>query len=358
MSVHTIIPPLLLRQLMQHPDVDVRDAAFTTWLHTATLRGQRSVLARTFAPQPEGAETHRAVYDAAHLFTSSGRIARDEGQAPVTDVAVNEVYDALGVASDCFAQVFGLMSLDGQGMRLEGVVHYGDRFNNAFWNGSRLVFGDGDGRLFTHFTRAVDVVGHELAHGVVEFTTGLHYHGESGALNESVADVFGSLVKQYAQRQSTTDADWLIGDTILGPAIRGVALRSLKAPGTAFEGDRQPAHMRDFVHMPDTEFDDNGGVHLNSGIPNHAFYLAATAVGGFSWEHLGPVWYDALRLIRASSTIRAFATATVRAAGERYGVGSVVQLAVIAAWEAVGVHPELPRPRRTPTHVVPVAVRA
>ena len=117
---------------------------------------------------------------------------------------VNEAYDGLGATYDFFRQVYGRNSLDGNGMRLDAIVHYGDGFNNAFWDGQRMVFGDGNGELFTTFTRSLDVIAHELAHGVTEFTAGLEYHKQPGALNESMSDVIdhessgGSLKKPAA----------------------------------------------------------------------------------------------------------------------------------------------------------------
>ena len=169
-------------------------------------------------------------------------------------------------------------------------VHYDQDYDNAFWNGDQMVFGDGDGVIFTGFTKALDVIGHELTHGVTQFTANLDYNAQSGALNESFSDVFGSLVKQYRNGEDTASADWLIGKGILAPGIHGVALRSMKAPGTAYDDpklggkDPQPADMSGYVDTAD----DNGGVHLNSGIPNHAFFLLADQLGGNAWDDAGP----------------------------------------------------------------------
>ena len=148
-------------------------------------------------------------------------------------------------------------------------------YDNAFWDGTQMVFGDGDGVIFLPFTRSVDVIGHELAHGVTQYTSGLNYQDQSGALNESVSDVFGVLVKQRLLGQTADQADWLVGAELLAPGVNGVALRSMAAPGTAYDDPRlgkdpQPGHMRDYVDTTD----DNGGVHINSGIPNKAFHVA------------------------------------------------------------------------------------
>ncbi|MCU1693695.1 MAG: family metallopeptidase [Frankiales bacterium] len=195
-----------------------------------------------------------------------------------------------------------------------------------------MFFGDGDGHTFTRFTASLDVIGHELTHGVTQAEADLTYSGQSGALNESLSDVFGVLVAQYAKGQTAEQADWLIGADVVGPDL-APALRSLAAPGTANRYDRQPADMDHYV----TTTTDNGGVHTNSGIPNHAFYLAATALGGFAWERAGRVWYEALRdpQVRPGSDFRAFGRATVRQAKARFGTSSSEASAVRDAWEGV-----------------------
>jgi Zn-dependent metalloprotease len=205
-----------------------------------------------------------------------------------------------------------------------------------------MVYGDGSGMMFAKgaFTRATDVIGHELTHGVTQYTAGLVYHKQPGALNESMSDVFGSLVKQYGRGQTADQADWLIGEGILGSAVHGEALRSMKAPGTAFDLDRQPAHMDDFQDLPDDDnpHNDHGGVHINSGIPNHAFFLAATAMGGYAWEKAGRIWYVTLtERLQPFSEFLAAAEATVTVAGELFGDGSQEQDHVRDAWRRVGV---------------------
>lgn len=150
---------------------------------------------------------------------------RKEGQPSNHDVAVDEAYDYLGVTYDFFWQAYRRNSLDNQGLPLVGSVHYGKEYQNAFWNGQQMVFGDGDGEIFNRFTIAIDVVGHELAHGVTESEAGLIYYQQSGALNESLSDVFGSLVKQFHLQQTADKADWLIG--------AGCSPRASKAKGCA-----------------------------------------------------------------------------------------------------------------------------
>ena len=203
-----------------------------------------------------------------------------------------------------------------------------------------MVFGDGDGDLFNRFTIAVDVIGHELTHGVTEDEAKLTYLYQPGALNESVSDVFGSLIKQYQNKETAKQADWLIGEGLFTAKVQGTALRSMKAPGTAFDDkvlgkDSQPADMSGFVHTSQ----DNGGVHTNSGIPNHAFYLAATAIGGNAWEKAGQIWYDTIcdRTLGHSATFSTFAGRTIAHATQRYGSNSAERKAVMDAWRQVGV---------------------
>ena len=241
---------------------------------------------------------------------------------------------------DFFDQIFDRNSIDDSGMPLTATVHFGKDYNNAFWNSVQMVFGDGDGQIFNRFTIALDVIGHELAHGVTEDESRLQYFNQSGALNESMSDVFGSLIKQFVKKQTADQADWLIGEGLLAAGINGVALRSMKDPGSAFDDpilgkDPQPKHMKDFVQT----FDDNGGVHINSGIPNHAFYQVATRIGGHAWDKAGRIWYDALRddRLRPNTGFKRFAKITNDVAGRLYGLKSAEQRAVHEGWSAVGI---------------------
>jgi Zn-dependent metalloprotease len=233
-------------------------------------------------------------------------------------------------------------------MRLDSSVHYGENYDNAFWNGRQMVYGDGDGELFRRFTRSLDVIGHELAHGIIQCEADLRYQDQPGALNESYADVFGSLVKQYRKKQKAEEADWLIGEGLFTRKVKGQALRSLKAPGTAYDDpilgkDPQPSHMSEYVKTQE----DNGGVHINSGIPNRAFYEVAIRLGGYAWEKAGRIWYLALvEKLSQEATFEEAAQATWSVAGELFGEGSKEQQAVREGWEAVGVKIKRGRGRR------------
>jgi Zn-dependent metalloprotease len=339
--VNCITPPHLLRKLLESKDRDVREAAFNTLLSTARLRGERSVRAATFAGAP--ADGRRTIFDCRNsIVLASAVLARTEDAGSSGDEAVNRSFDGLGSTREFYRTIFDRNSIDARGMRLDGFVHRGVRFNNAFWDGQEMVFGDGDGVIFTDFTNSLDVIAHELTHGVTEFTANLDYHNQSGALNESMSDVFGSLVKQWSLDQTADVADWLIGAEVFTPGIQADALRSMKAPGTAYDNellgkDPQPDHMDRFVVLPDTDEGDNGGVHINSGIPNKAFQLTAVAIGGFAWEAPGHIWYDSLLASNQFTGFQEFANTTFVKAGELYGTNSVAQLAVASAWREVGI---------------------
>jgi Zn-dependent metalloprotease len=340
-----IVPPVILENIAQRGNDAQRERARRVLAVDAlhrTLRtsAEPSATPRLAPPAAVADSPRRTVSTADGAETVPGRTMRSEGHPPSGDLAVDEAYDGLGATFRLYLDAYGRHSVDDAGLPLPATVHYGRDYDNAFWDGTQMVFGDGDGELFNRFTIAVDVIGHELTHGVTEHDAGLVYQGQSGALNESVSDVFGSLVKQYALGQRADQADWLIGAGLFTEQVQGVALRSMRAPGTAYDddvlgADPQPAHLRDYVETTE----DNGGVHTNSGIPNHAFYLVAAALGGNAWDVAGRVWYDALRddRLAADADFAAFAGITVRAAESRFGAEAVA--AVRDGWAGVGVSP-------------------
>lgn len=339
----TIVPPHVLDKLARAEDPAIAGPAARTLEHDALQRTRRRITTvRGLAPSVSGTvsdKPDRTIYDAGHQETVPGTKVHSESDEPAKDATVNRAHAGLGATFDLFLKAYGRHSIDDSGLPLNATVHYGEKYGNAFWDGERMVFGDGDNDLFLDFTLPVDVIGHELTHGVTQYTANLEYFSQSGALNESMSDVFGALIKQYSLGQSADAADWLIGAGLLGPNVTGVALRSMKEPGTAYDDDvlgkdPQPARMEDYVRTGR----DNGGVHINSGIPNHAFYLAATALGGNAWERAGRIWYDVLTGGELSTTARFtdFARLTVAAARARFGEGEE-QEALLKAWSQVGV---------------------
>jgi Zn-dependent metalloprotease len=341
----TIVPPHVLDTLAQSEDPALAGKARRTLEHDAFERTHRRLTTVLGAPAlappkaPAGDQPNRTIHDAKHKQDLPGKKVRGEGDKPGKDATVNRAYAGLGATFDLFLKAYERNSINGEGLPLNATVHFGEDYNNAFWNGEQMVFGDGDGEIFLDFTIPVDVIGHELAHGVTQYTANLTYFGQPGALNEHFSDVFGSLIKQYTLGQTAAEADWLIGAGLLAPRVTGKALRSMKEPGSAYDDDvlgkdPQPATMDDYVQTGR----DNGGVHINSGIPNHAFFLVATALGGHAWERAGQIWYDVLTggELGSKANFTDFATLTVAKARASYGEGEELQ-AVTKGWEQVGV---------------------
>jgi Zn-dependent metalloprotease len=346
-----IIPPYLLQRLASLEDPHLAGAARAARASLARDEPFRGVRfgerpphdlrpQRTLAGAERPAGPKRTISDARNSDELPGTVVRREGEAATGDPAVTEAYDGLGHTHGFLRDVLDRASIDDANLPLDATVHFDESYDNAFWDGERMVFGDGDGIVFRRMTASLSVIGHELAHGVTQYTANLRYEGQSGALNESISDVMGALVEQHTLGHDVDRATWLIGLGLFTEAVEGEALRSLRAPGTAYDDDvlgrdPQPAHMRDYI---DTR-DDNGGVHLNSGIPNHAFYLVAAELGGFAWERAGRIWYDALnqRSLAETADFATFAGATVRAASDRFGSSSAERDAVLTGWEGVGI---------------------
>lgn len=348
----SFVPPYLLVRISR-----LDDPAFAHAARAAMRSLERDLpfrQVRPGEPTPSAAPTatvprrdrvhalQRTVSDAGGREVTPGTLVRSEGEPAVADPAVDEAYDGLGNTFRLFQEAFGRNSIDDAWLPLDATVHYGDDYDNAFWDGTRMVFGDGDGQIFRRFTISPSVIGHELAHGVTEYTANLVYRGQSGALNESISDVFGALLEQFLAGQTAEAGSWLIGEGLFTDQVEGNALRSMIAPGTAYDDDvlgkdPQPGSMDDYV---DTD-DDNGGVHINSGIPNRAFAVAATTIGGRAWESAGRIWYDTLTggTLTATADFSAFAKLTLASAAARFGEGSAEVDGVAAGWEAVKVTP-------------------
>ncbi|BAY09921.1 M4 family metallopeptidase [Calothrix sp. NIES-2098] len=342
--LHCFVPPHVLDRLVESDDPEIRNLAIDAIKHSVASRTKRNTFAKVAmlaaTPSPAGTK-HRLVYDVNHWRWERmlpGKLVRSEGDSPVIDDAVNEAYDYSGITYDFYQEVFNRNSLDDKGMTLISSVHFGRNYDNAFWNGQQMIYGDGDEIVFTRFSKALDVVAHELTHGVVQFTSNLEYWDESGALNEHFADAMSALVKQWYLKQDVTEADWLMGDAIVGPKVQAKSIRTFKAE-KAYEKDAilgtdpQPKHIKDKY----TGDNDSRGVHINSGIPNHAFYLTAIELGGYSWEKVGPIWYQTLKNLNQNSNFQEAASMTYQVAGAMFGSDSLEQQAVKKAWDAVGI---------------------
>lgn len=335
-----VIPPHILSRVGAQRDVEASGNARATLEHMRELAGSVQTLIAAEAPSDD----RQRVYDAGHRYELPGRLVLPGEAFGGDDVQVTEAWNGSGATHDFFERVFGRRSIDGEGMRLDSTVHYGTGFQNAMWNGRQMVYGDGDGEVFARFTASVDVIAHELTHGVTQHTAALGYAGQTGALNEHISDAFGIMVRQYTLGQTADQSDWLIGAELFGPAYSGCAVRSLALPGSAYHHpilgtDPQPSHMRGYVHTDE----DNGGVHINSGILNHAFYLAAMQIGGKTWEVLGPIWYAAITdRLTPDASFDDFTRATIDIAGELFGRGGRIQRAIVEAWADVGLAEPIP----------------
>ncbi len=251
--------------------------------------------------------------------------------------SVSAHYNASKVI-DFYKELFNRNSLDNNGLPIESYTHHKVNYNNAFWDGYRMIYGDGDGEEFTYLSGDLDVVGHEMTHGVIDYTAKLEYHNQSGALNESMADVFGVLISTYNKYNVvnggtwTFDSDdWVIGDDIYTPNIEGDALRSLSDP-TLYD---QPEHMNDYEYYPDTKDGDWGGVHINSGIPNKAAYIIASNLG---MEKTAKIYYRALNNYMTPDTnFEQCRNFLVQAAEDLYGKNSNEAKVINNGFSSVGV---------------------
>jgi Zn-dependent metalloprotease len=335
----SIIPEYMNKKIVEKGSKKQKEQAWKNLILTEQLRGRRLVTGLMSSMFSVSNKLDRTIFDAENTENLPGTLVRHEGEKPKGGKTVSEAYDYSGSTYNFYKDIFERNSIDTRGMKLDSTVHYGEDYNNAFWNGTQMVYGDGDGEIFQRFTKSIDVIGHELTHGVTQYEAALEYEGQAGALNESFSDVFGSLVKQYALKQTAEKADWLIGAGLFTNKIKGIALRSMKEPGSAYNDptigkDPQPGHMKDYVNTSS----DNGGVHINSGIPNKAFYVTAIELGGYAWERAGRIWYVTLtERLRERSNFHNAANTTFEVAGTLYGKSSDEQKAVKNAWDQVGI---------------------
>lgn len=355
-SIYCIIPPHMFEQIAQNGSPEQQDYARSNITTSVALRVRRSAMSVVSAGAL-GTTKQRTIYDAQQGSQLPGVKVRGEGDPASSDPGVNEAYDGSGLTYDLYSNIYKRNSIDNNGLPLNSTVHYGKGYDNAFWDGQQMVYGDGDEnlspdkRLFNRFTIALDVIGHELTHGVTQHEANLNYQDQPGAMNESFSDVFGSLVKQYQLQQTADQADWIIGAGLFTSNVNGVGIRSMKAPGSAYNDpvlgkDPQPMHMDHYVNTKS----DNGGVHINSGIPNHAFYVVAREIGGYAWEKAGAIWYRALtEKLSYTSNFADAANLTYQAAADLFGSGSLEQKAVQSGWAAVGIAvAEVPTPTPVP----------
>jgi Zn-dependent metalloprotease len=275
----------------------------------ALRRERRTTNAPTVASlTTPAAGTHaRTIYDDENQWAFDVTDVRNEGDPAVAQQNANLAYDGLGATLEFYRELLGRNSIDNAGLNLIANVNYGVAYNNAFWDGTRMVFGNGDNSIFVDFTKDVDVVGHELTHGVTQYTAGLLYTDQPGALNEATSDIMGACIDARTQGLDAGQFNWLIGEDVMAPPLYGEAIRSLAFPGTAYDNpilgtDPQPATMAGYVP--------GGDPHLNSGIINRWFYLMAIDLG---IEEAAQIWYATLQNLVPNSQ---FADAAHVAAGQ------------------------------------------
>lgn len=242
----------------------------------------------------------------------------------------------LGIVYDYFFDVHGRNSIDGSGGTIRAIVNdFGTANNASFNHGSQTMkFGLGDGATFSNLAAALDVTGHEMAHGVINATAGLKYEFQSGALNESFADVFGVMTEFYHLGAS---GDWLLGEDVTTPGVAGDGLRDMENPASAKVccGQAQPSHMSQYEVLPYSAEGDWGGVHRNSGIPNRAFYLTATSIGR---DRADSIWFRALSFhLGPLSQFTDLRLATLQAASELYPGNETISSALVSAFNTVGI---------------------
>jgi Zn-dependent metalloprotease len=272
------------------------------------------------------------VFDCTHSQTLPGAQLPDPVNS--TDATAKRTFVETNSVATFYSQVFGRNSIDGAGMGMISSIHYGTDYNNAFWNGSQMTYGDGDGAVFIDFTNGNDVIGHELTHGVTQHSLQLNYTNEAGGLNESLSDCFGSMFRQWEAKQNVNQADWLIGKDIMGPDAlqKGLTcLRDMANPAAKHCLAPQPTKFSQYQPGMDP--------HESSGIPNLAFYTVAMAVGGNSWDKVGQIWYKSMTGFGPSPAMKmkAFADRTRAVAAQLNPGDTALAGAVDAGWKKVGL---------------------
>lgn len=355
--VQCIVPQYITNKLINSPDKNISKIAVNTKFRSYRFRSDReffknattaekTVLGLISKKKDLSKSPVMEVYNCkkATSLTAATLIWKNSDTKLPADKDAKNVIKAGDATWHFYYDLFGRTSIDNLGMIIQQYIHYDKKYDNAFWDGRRMIYGDGDGKIFSTFTGDIDIVGHELTHGVTQFEANLDYHLQAGALNESFSDIFGIMIKQRALNQDVKQSNWLIGENVL--LGNEYALRSLKEPGTAYKNhpdigdDPQPATMDSFVKLPDTAAGDWGGVHYNSGIPNFAFYVAAFSMGGYAWEKAGRIWYGALTdttNLKENATFSDLRKITVKIAGNLFGAKSSEVKAVKDGWDAAKV---------------------
>ncbi|HXJ22864.1 MAG TPA: M4 family metallopeptidase [Polyangia bacterium] len=336
------VPKSVLERLANDKTLaaELRRAAFESSLLSDLLRQSRlqhgafisasrplSAQLEELAAQPES-----VVFDANHTHTLPGKTVPNPGSS--SDPSAKRAYTQAARVAEFYQTIFKRNSVDNAGATLVSSVHYARNYNNAMWNGTQMVYGDGDGKIFIDFTGGNDVIGHELTHGVTQYTLQLGYEDDAGGLNESLSDCFGSMFRQWEAKQTSQQADWLIGSDIIGPVAKErnvTCLRNMANPADPRTLSPQPAKYSQLSPGMDP--------HFTSGPPNLAFCTACKGVPGNSWDTVGQVWYHVMVTAgpKPQMTMADFAGRTRQAAVQLFEAKPEVAKSVDAGWKLIGL---------------------
>jgi Zn-dependent metalloprotease len=337
-----IVPDDVLRNLARDKELsaEVRKAFFDTAQISQEIRALRSqasnlmsvMMLRADAMVELAAVPAVIVFDCKHTESLPGRPIWNPQNS--YNRTAKHAFNSTKNAAKFYKRVFKRNSIDNHGGTLMSSIHFRLKFNNALWNAFQMIYGDGDGSIFIDFTKGDDVIGHELTHGVTQYSLQLQMSGESGGLNESMSDCFGSMFRQWARRQDVNKADWLIGHDIMGPTAKArgfTCLRDMANPAAKHCLAPQPTHYSQITPSMDP--------HRSSGPPNLAFYTACKNAGGKSWEKIGQVWYHSLTACGPTPhmKMKAFADRTREVARKMYSSAPTVAAAVDRGWKHVGL---------------------
>lgn len=269
-----------------------------------------------------GNSEHRLTYDCQNKTDLPGVLVLEDDGRAIQDRIAQKAHDGAHLVYDFYMQFFGRDSLDNKGLTLVSSVHYDKNYNNAYFDGSQIIFGDGDNKFFISLVNGIDVTAHEWQHCVTQYTANLVYYHQPGALNESISDCFGIGLKQWVNRENDpATANWLIGDSIVAKSFPGKALRSFKNE-KAYSSDTQPKHMRGYVWT----FDDNGGVHTNSGIVNYSYYNLCLLMNEPAFGKPLQILYNTLLNIGKFTGFKGFAKEMAKQAEKLYGKTAAEQV--------------------------------
>ncbi len=310
-----LLPPHITEALSKRANSS--GSALLTHINTQGIRANRTLLS---AKKPtiedvklEKATINRRIYSAEGSELLPGQLVWKEGDPAPKQIQVKEVAEHQQIIFDCLREVFDFSGIDGRGSTAIAIVNYGDGYVNACWNGAALLYGNGNGQEFGRFTSSLSVTAHETGHGIQESRNSLGYLGQNGAINEHLSDVIAVVVDQWSQNQTVSEGTWLVGAEIFNPWMRSLEVRAVRDfanPGFAYDSeilggrDPQVAHM----NMLYTGSRDGGGLHINSGILNLAFFNSAIELGGYIWESgVAHVWWQAMQGLSEEVKFKDFA---------------------------------------------------